>query len=68
MAPAVSDELASLASASDRVLLHEWDERSLGGFAAVVAATPNRTVNEAISRRARPISALYYRAHQGPSA
>lgn len=53
MAPAVSDELASLASASDRVLLHEWDERSLGGFAAVVAATPNRTVNEAISRRAR---------------
>lgn len=53
MAPDVSDELASLISASDRVLIQEWDERSLDGFAAVVAATPSRPVNEAISRRAR---------------
>jgi uroporphyrin-III C-methyltransferase/precorrin-2 dehydrogenase/sirohydrochlorin ferrochelatase len=53
MAPDVADELVSLLSASDRVLLHEWDERSLGGFAAVVAATPSRPVNEAISLRAR---------------
>ena len=53
MAPDVSDELASLISASDRLLIQEWDERSLDGFTAVVAATPSRPVNEAISRRAR---------------
>ena len=53
LAPQVSEEIRDLLSDPNHIQLSPWDDRSLGQYAAVVAATPDLDINAAISRRAQ---------------
>lgn len=53
LAPFVSDELQRLARDQGSLCFESWDGRSLTGYRAVVAATPDRAVNADISARAQ---------------
>jgi len=53
LAPWISDELQELAKTSGTLNFEPWDNRSLCSYRAVVAATPDRAINAAISQRAQ---------------
>ncbi|MEK9807784.1 MAG: siroheme synthase CysG, partial [Halieaceae bacterium] len=53
LAPQVSDEIRDLVSDPNHIQLSPWDDRRLGEYAAVVAATPDQEVNAAVSRGAK---------------
>lgn len=53
LAPQVSDEIRDLVSDPNHIQLSPWDDRPLGEYAAVVAATPDQEVNAAVSRGAK---------------
>lgn len=53
LAPLITDELVSMVGSAGKLEYETWDDRSLAGFRAVIAATPDRAVNASVSARAQ---------------